>query len=149
MNKNSMTIIFDQKDISNVVSQHVIPLLASKRIFALYGPMGAGKTTLVKEFLRQCGVTQTVVSPTFGYVNTYYGIYQNIFYHFDLYRLSSIDEFINAGFDELFFLKNSFHLIEWPELIEPLLGANNYQSIVQPITLSYLPEDLSKRSITF
>lgn len=143
-----MTIIFDQKTTPSVVSQHIVPLLKSKRIFALYGPMGSGKTTLVKELLRQCGITQTVVSPTFGYVNTYYDAQERVFYHFDLYRLSSLNEFISSGFDELLSMQNSFHLIEWPELINSLLTSSQYQSDVQIITLSYLPEKLSQRALT-
>ena len=143
-----MTIIFDQKTISLIVSQNIIPLLKNKRIFALYGPMGSGKTTLVKEFLRQCGITQTVVSPTFGYVNTYHDNHGRVFYHFDLYRLSSLNEFISAGFDELLSTQDSFHLIEWPELIKPLLTSSQYQPDVQIITLSYLPKKLSQRALT-
>ena len=63
-----MDIIFNQENLHTLVTKELIPLLADKNIFVLYGPMGAGKTTLVKEFLRQSGVTQTVISPTFSYV---------------------------------------------------------------------------------
>lgn len=132
-----MDIIFNQENIPATVQNEIIPLLKNKNIFALYGPMGAGKTTLVKEFLQQSGVTQTVVSPTFGYVNTYYGSDNRIFYHFDLYRLSSIDEFIGAGFDEYFSQKNSFVIIEWPELIESLLIIPEFAKRTQIIKLSY------------
>lgn len=145
---SAMTIIFDQKNIAPIVTQYLIPLLAHKKIFTFYGPMGAGKTTLIKEFLHQCGITQTVVSPTFSYVNTYYNDQKIAFYHFDLYRLSSLDEFIIAGFDELLSIPNSFHFIEWPELLEPLLMSDQYQSRVQSITLSYVPTSHLQRALS-
>lgn len=140
-----MDIIFNQENLLDLVKKQIIPLLAHKNIFALYGPMGAGKTTLVKELLRQSGVTQTIVSPTFGYVNTYYGFNNQIFYHFDLYRLGSIDEFIGAGFDEYFSQQNSFIIIEWPELIESLIIIPEFAERTQIIKLSYDPDNLSSR----
>ncbi|MBS1988406.1 tRNA (adenosine(37)-N6)-threonylcarbamoyltransferase complex ATPase subunit type 1 TsaE [Candidatus Dependentiae bacterium] len=142
-----MDIIFNQENIPAIVKKEIIPLLAYKNIFTLHGPMGAGKTTLVKEILQQSGVTQTVVSPTFGYVNTYHGSHNRIFYHFDLYRLSSIDEFIGAGFDEYFSQKNSFIIIEWPDLIDSLLATSELIKRTQSIKLSYDPNDFSCRII--
>ncbi len=79
------------------------------------------KTTLIKEFLRQCGVTEVVQSPTFTYLNVYQGDKGAEFYHFDLYRLSANQDFIDAGFYEYLYAPKSWAVIEWPEIIMPLL----------------------------
>lgn len=142
-----MMISYTLKTLPLMVQEHIIPRLKTKNIFTLYGPMGAGKTTLVKNILFQCGVTDTVVSPTFGYVNTYLGADNNTFYHFDLYRLSSLDEFINAGFDEILVRPHSYHLIEWPELIQSLLQDSSCVGKVQKIMLNYDQKDPSQRVI--
>lgn len=142
-----MIITFDYCDIEKIVSKFIIPLFSTKNIFLLYGPMGTGKTTIVKEILKQAGITETIISPTFGYVNIYQSQDRNTFYHFDLYRISSLDEFISAGFDEFFSVQNSKHFIEWPETLEPLLQNEFYKKIVQKITLSHAPESPKKRNI--
>jgi len=142
-----MDIIFNQKNIPTIVAKQIIPLFDHKNIFTLYGPMGAGKTTLIKEILRQFGVTQTVISPTFGYVNTYHGNNNQIFYHFDLYRLGSVNEFIEAGFDEYFAQPNAFVIIEWPELIESLLTIPEFIERTQIINLAYNSDDFSHRIV--
>lgn len=90
-------------------------------VMALTGSLGAGKTTLVHHFLRSYGITQEISSPTFTYVNIYSTHAGFTFYHFDLYRIASVDEFLQAGFDEYLYQPNSLALIEWPEVIEPLL----------------------------
>ncbi|NBQ16795.1 tRNA (adenosine(37)-N6)-threonylcarbamoyltransferase complex ATPase subunit type 1 TsaE, partial [bacterium] len=64
--------------------------------------------------------TEPITSPTYTYVNVYRlnGI---TFYHFDLYRLNSLDDFIQAGFDEYLYQPDSYCFIEWPEIIEKLI----------------------------
>ena len=85
------------------------------------GPLGAGKTTLIKELLKQYGITDTVTSPTFTYMNLYENDTGKKFYHFDLYRIENLDQFLQAGFDEYLYQPNSISLIEWPEPILSLL----------------------------
>ena len=90
------------------------------KILALSGPLGAGKTTLIRELLSSMGVKKSeIISPTFNYVNLY-RVDGDIIYHFDLYRVDSLDEFLKAGFDE-YLDSGSLVLIEWPEVIAPLL----------------------------
>lgn len=90
-------------------------------IVTFSGPLGAGKTTLIKELLAQWGVRDTVTSPTFTYLNRYTNAQGQIFYHFDLYRIASMREFQEAGFEEYLYEPGSYTLIEWPEHIMPLL----------------------------
>jgi tRNA threonylcarbamoyladenosine biosynthesis protein TsaE len=88
------------------------------------GPIGVGKSSLVRAFLRSYGVTDPITSPTFTYLNCYKNSKEESFYHFDLYRLTTLDEFIQSGFDEYLHEKNAMVFIEWPEIIRPILPAN-------------------------
>jgi tRNA threonylcarbamoyladenosine biosynthesis protein TsaE len=97
---------------------HLVPLCS---VFTCKGDLGAGKTTLIKRLLLRCGVTDSIVSPTFTYVIPYTNSKGEIFYHFDLYRMPTLQDFIDAGFNELLYAPHSWSFIEWPEIIMPLL----------------------------
>lgn len=90
------------------------------RCWTLSGPMGAGKTSFVKEVARQLGVEDTVQSPTFGIVNEYRLPDGRPLYHFDCYRLKNLEEAYNIGMEE-YLDSEGYCLIEWPELVESLL----------------------------
>ncbi len=89
-------------------------------IIALFGDLGAGKTTLIKGLAAAAaGIDpRAVCSPTFTYLNIYSGT--TPFYHFDLYRLRNEDDFLSLGFDE-YFTTEGICCIEWPERILSLL----------------------------
>lgn len=106
------------------VAATLVRLMTHCRVLTFEGTLGAGKTTLIQQILALKGVKQSVTSPTFTYVQTYHNAAGETFCHFDLYRLSSLQEFLAAGFDELLYAPNSWCLIEWPELIMPLLHTN-------------------------
>lgn len=90
-------------------------------VFTFTGPLGAGKTTLVQSVLKACGVKEVIASPTFTYVNIYTNAQGQTFYHFDLYRITTVEEFLSLGFDEYLYQANSWAFIEWPEVIKSLL----------------------------
>ena len=90
------------------------------QIFAFYGKMGSGKTTLIKEICRQKGVTGNITSPTFAIINEYITDKKEILYHFDFYRIETPEEVFDFGYEDYFF-SGRICLIEWPELIENLL----------------------------
>ena len=89
----------------------------------LYGEMGAGKTTFTKAFSKYLGVKNRANSPTFSLINDYVfnenGTEKHIF-HIDLYRLKNLDEALDIGIEDYLFDDN-YCLIEWPQIIEPLL----------------------------
>lgn len=87
-------------------------------VLALYGDLGAGKTTLAKGFISALtSLPETEIqSPTFTYLN----IYDERVFHFDLYRLKGENDFVEMGFTD-FLSKEGICLIEWPERIEKLL----------------------------
>lgn len=89
----------------------------------LYGQMGAGKTTFTKAFCQYWGVKDVASSPTFSLVNEY--VYnengtEKWIHHMDLYRLKSLEEALDIGIEEYLY-DDSYCLIEWPNIIEPLL----------------------------
>lgn len=87
-------------------------------VVLLTGDLGAGKTTLVRGLVQGLNSSDLVQSPTYVYLQIYEGAFP--IYHFDLYRLTSVDDFLAMGFEE-FFTKNGICLIEWPERIRPIL----------------------------
>ena len=88
-------------------------------IIAFYGPMGAGKTTLIKNLCHRVGVTDEVNSPTFALVNEYLTENDSIF-HFDFYRIKKLEEVFDIGYEDYFY-SGHLCLLEWPELIDPLM----------------------------
>ena len=89
-------------------------------IFAFYGKMGGGQTTFIKSLCEELGVTDTVNSPTFAIVNEYADGKGRPIYHFDMYRIKSVAELYNLGYEDYFY-SGATCLIEWPELAEELL----------------------------
>lgn len=112
-------LIYTEQEI-DAVGKMLFEHLQKVAVMTFKGDLGAGKTTLVQRLIRQAGYTGPVQSPTFSYVNAYETTLGTL-YHFDLYRLSSVRDFIEAGFAEYLYQPNSKALIEWPEIIIPLL----------------------------
>lgn len=90
------------------------------RTFAFYGPMGSGKTTLIKAICGELGATDIVTSPTFALVNEYHTCQGEILYHLDLYRINSVSELYDFGYEEYFY-DNHYIFIEWADKAESLL----------------------------
>lgn len=112
----------------------------SCQVFTFTGPLGAGKTALIKRLLARCGVQEVVTSPTFTYMAFYTNTKGQGFYHFDLYRLTTLDDFLRAGFDEYLYVPGTWAFIEWPEIVMPILT-----HLVCHVTLDYVSEN--ERSI--
>ena len=83
------------------------------------GDLGSGKTKFTEGFLKFFGLEDEISSPTFTIVNEYSKNDIHI-YHFDIYRLEDLDEFYAIGGPEYF--DNGICLIEWGELLEPILS---------------------------
>ena len=101
-------------------AKEFIQEMGEERIFAFYGSMGTGKTTFIKSICEEMGVTDAINSPTFAIVNEYEGGKGETIFHFDFYRIKSLAEVYNMGYEEYFY-SNALCFIEWPELIEELL----------------------------
>jgi tRNA threonylcarbamoyladenosine biosynthesis protein TsaE len=90
------------------------------RVFAFYGAMGAGKTTLIKAICRALGSEDNITSPTFALINEYSTGQQSVIYHFDFYRIKKLEEAYDLGYEDYIYSGN-YCFIEWPEMIESLL----------------------------
>src|SRR5690606_28983818 len=97
------------------------------KIIIFDAPMGAGKTTLIKELVKRLGVNDIANSPTFSIVNEYHTDANEIVYHFDLYRIEDEEEALDFGIEEYLFSGN-WCFIEWPEKISNLLP-DTYHSV--------------------
>lgn len=112
-----MIITYKEDSLAQVANQ----ILQSnpEKIITFTGEMGVGKTTLIKEICVQLGVKNTTSSPTFSLVNEYSAENGSI-YHFDCYRLKSINEAFDMGIEE-YLDSGHWCFIEWPEIIQNLL----------------------------
>ncbi len=90
-------------------------------VVVLTGDLGSGKTKLTEGILTYFGLQDEISSPTFTIVNEYHTEKLDI-YHFDVYRLTDVDEFIAIGGEEYF--EKGACIIEWGELIEDVLPQN-------------------------
>lgn len=93
---------------------------ASCTVVALEGEMGAGKTTLVRALAAALGVADDVSSPTFALVNEYRDGRRQPVYHFDFYRVGSVQEAEQMGAAE-YFDSGYLCLVEWPARVAALL----------------------------
>ena len=110
---------FTTETISHVANQL---LKLNEKIMLFNGPMGAGKTTLIKQICTQLGSNDSFSSPTYQLVNEYKFLNGKI-YHFDLYRLKSLEELLDIGFED-YLQPNNFCFIEWPEFAQQFLQSN-------------------------
>lgn len=102
------------------VAQELLKNIPTKKI-CFHGNMGAGKTTLIKELVKQLGCSDEVNSPTFGIVNEYNLPNGDLLaYHFDFYRLNDETEALDFGIEDYLY-SDEWVLMEWPEKINSLL----------------------------
>lgn len=115
---NTMNIQYGLEDLPEVAKQ-IIANSNSKTIL-FYGEMGLGKTTLIKELVKQLGVKEVASSPTFSLVNEYSSPDNGLIYHFDFYRIEDEEEAYDIGIEDYFY-SNAWCFVEWPSTIENLL----------------------------
>jgi len=102
------------------VAAKLLSLSDGITVWCFEGDMGAGKTTLIQEICKVLGVNERVSSPTFSLVNEYKGLGGMPVYHFDLHRLSNLEEAREIGFSDYIY-SGRFCLIEWPQVVESIL----------------------------
>ena len=103
-----------------IISNYIIEKGLDYKIWIFDGEMGAGKTTLIKSICKSLGVIDEVSSPTFSIVNEYKTVDGTTVYHFDFYRVKSIEEVYDMGVED-YFSSGNICLIEWPEKIKEIL----------------------------
>ncbi len=127
--------IFLLNDEGQVVKTTDILDRTSGRVFAFDGPMGAGKTTFIRQLCADLGSEDIVNSPTFAIVNVYdypTPSGRREIYHFDCYRIKDIREAMDFGAEEYLY-SGEYCLIEWPEMIDALLPEETVHIKITPL----------------
>ena len=94
---------------------------SKSNLLLISGNVGAGKTTLIKNYCKLIGVSENVSSPTYTIINEY-DSEEGLVVHMDLYRLKNVEELNNLGVTEYF--NNRQVIIEWPEIIIDEISTN-------------------------
>ncbi|XDD42805.1 tRNA (adenosine(37)-N6)-threonylcarbamoyltransferase complex ATPase subunit type 1 TsaE [Leptospira sp. WS60.C2] len=136
LRENELTPIFSTLD--QIIQKYLAK--QKKPILLISGEMGAGKTTFIREWFSRYETNSLINSPTFSLYNIYDSPKFRL-YHFDLYRIVSIDELENLGFEEIWG-KDSVSAIEWWQKAESILPKQNR------IYLTISSESFENRSYT-
>ena len=119
-----MNLKIDVKSVADLeqAARRFVEEMGDETVYAFYGEMGAGKTTFIRALAAALGVEDDVAnSPSFSIINEYRSdTTAELIYHFDLYRLDSMDEAMDIGVED-YFDSGALCLLEWPERIEPML----------------------------
>lgn len=103
-------------------TQNLGKRLASKlsggNLLSLTGDLGAGKTCFTQGLAKGLGIQNPITSPTFNLIKEYKG--RMPFYHFDVYRLKSLSELVDLGYEEYFY-SDGVTAIEWGDRVRELL----------------------------
>jgi tRNA threonylcarbamoyladenosine biosynthesis protein TsaE len=118
-----MTITIKNKTYLASAAKELLKIAENHRIFAFYGAMGSGKTTIIKSLCKTLGAIDVATSPTFTIVNEYKTTKGESIYHFDFYRIKKLEEVFDFGVEE-YFAGNSYCFLEWPELAEDALPSD-------------------------
>jgi len=100
------------------IANNLVNIFKPNDVILLEGDLGSGKTFLVKAMCQIWETTDPAVSPTFAILHQYRGA-QPV-NHFDLYRIESVYELDNLGWEE-FLETDAITFIEWPQMLEPQL----------------------------
>jgi tRNA threonylcarbamoyladenosine biosynthesis protein TsaE len=107
----------------DIAAEYALTKMSAQSI-AVYGEMGAGKTTFTKSLCNILQVTSVVSSPTFSIVNEYLGVWKSkqiTVAHMDWYRLADAKSLFDAGIPDYFEREDVICIVEWPERAPELL----------------------------
>jgi tRNA threonylcarbamoyladenosine biosynthesis protein TsaE len=105
------------------IGADLAPKLTEGMIISLIGPLGSGKTTLVKGIARGLLVTDIVVSPSYLLAREYQG--RIALHHVDAYRVANLAELAEVGLDELLPPTTGVTVVEWPSRVEGIVDISD------------------------
>jgi tRNA threonylcarbamoyladenosine biosynthesis protein TsaE len=115
-----MKILIKNKRHLPSAAKKLLKYSGENKIFAFYGSMGAGKTTIIKAICEVLAAVDIVSSPTFTLVNEYRTSTGETLYHIDFYRIKKQEEVFDFGIED-YLSGESYCFMEWPELVEEIL----------------------------
>lgn len=118
------TIVTQSEEETIAAAERFSQALLDGDVVALRGDLGSGKTQFAKGICRGLGIREHVTSPTFTIVNEYTGGKFPV-YHFDFYRLRSLNELHEIGYEE-YINDEGVCLLEWADMIEEKLPVRRY-----------------------
>ena len=124
-----MTYISSSPEETLKIAREYAGSLKANDVVVLDGPMGAGKTVFAKGVALGLGVTDTVLSPTYAYMNDYDGR----LFHYDCYRIESVEQAERLGLADYFDM-GGICIIEWSQNIAPLLPRKVKRVIIKKIS---------------
>ena len=129
-----MKIVSKNQKETQDIAQNLGKKIKKGTILALYGDLGAGKTTFIQGLAKGLGINKRILSPTFVIIRSYKGKKFN-FHHIDLYRLNSESQILDQGITQLFEDPRNIVAVEWAERMEKILPKNTLK-----INLKYLSD---------
>jgi tRNA threonylcarbamoyladenosine biosynthesis protein TsaE len=124
-----MEILIKDKRQLHSAAKQLLKHCGDNKLFAFYGTMGAGKTTIIKAICEALGAIDIVSSPTFTLVNEYKTSDGESIFHIDFYRIKKLEEVYDFGIEE-YLAGDSYCFMEWPELIEDILPSETVKVII-------------------
>ncbi|MCP9765328.1 tRNA (adenosine(37)-N6)-threonylcarbamoyltransferase complex ATPase subunit type 1 TsaE [Lacihabitans soyangensis] len=110
----------------SAVADEIIRIGSKIPIWTFEGNLGAGKTTLIKILAKKLGIIDPISSPTFSYVNEY----DHKIFHFDCYRLQSVEEALDFGLEE-YLDSGKMCWVEWPQIIESIIPLPKLEIVIE------------------
>ena len=110
----------------SAVAAEIIRIGSQISVWTFEGNLGAGKTTLIKILAKKLGIIDPISSPTFSYVNEY----DHKIFHFDCYRLRSVEEALDFGLEE-YLDSGKMCWIEWPQIIESIIPRPRLEIVIE------------------
>lgn len=117
-------LVYKNLDELPVVAEKILNFATGCKVFAFYGELGAGKTTIIKAICEYLHVTDQTSSPSFNILHEYLTQNNTPIYHFDFYRIKNLNEVYDLGFEN-YIDGNHFCFIEWPQKMEQLLDVKH------------------------
>lgn len=119
MMEDGFEVMVDGPEAMIELGRQLASELEDGSVLALCGGLGAGKTHLTKGLVAGLGCPAEVTSPTFSLAHEYQGGRLDVF-HFDFYRMDSLDEVIRIGWDD-YLESQGVIIVEWPDKFSELL----------------------------
>ena len=105
------------------IGANLASIITDGTVISLIGPLGSGKTTLVKGLARGLLVTDIVVSPSYLLAREYSG--KMVLHHIDAYRVSTLGELAEVGLDEFLPPTSGVTAVEWPSRVEGIVEVSD------------------------